>query len=74
MKDIVKRVMDNDPLFPADITYPPSMIAFGIQTAAGMLRAGKDNAKQYMPKHVMIDIELVTPENAKSYYFPDSVY
>lgn len=74
MKDIVKRVMDNDPLYPANITYPPAMIAVGIQNAAGMLRAGKDKAKQYMPKHMMIDVDLITPENAKDYYFPDSVY
>jgi ribose transport system substrate-binding protein len=74
MKDIVKRVMDKDPLFPADITYPPSMIGIGIQTAAGMLRAGKDKAKQYMARHMMIDVELITPDNAKDFYFPDSVY
>lgn len=74
MKDIVKRVMDKDALFPADITYPPSMIAVGVQTAAGMLRAGKDVAKKYMPRHMVIDVDLVTPENAKEYYFPDSVY
>ncbi len=74
MKDIVKRVMDKDPLYPADITYPPSMIGFGIQTAAGILRAGKDNAKKYIPRHVMIDLDLILPENAKDYYFPDSVY
>ena len=74
MKDIVKRVMDGDPLYPADITYPPSMIAVGIQTAAGMLRAGKENAKKYMPKHFVLDVELITPENAKDFYFPDSIY
>jgi ribose transport system substrate-binding protein len=74
MKDIVKRVMDNDPMFPANITYPPSMIAFGVQTCGAMLRAGKDNSKQYIPRHVMIDVELVTPENAKDFYFPDSIY
>ena len=74
MKDIVKRVMDKDPLYPADITYPPSMIGFGIQTAAGILHAGKNEAKKYMPRHVMIDVELVTPENAKDFYFPDSIY
>jgi ribose transport system substrate-binding protein len=74
MKDIVKRVGDKDPLFPADITYPPSMIAFGIQTAAGMLRAGKDNAKQYTPKNIRLDVDLVTPDNYKDYYFPDSIY
>ncbi len=74
MKDIVKRVMDKDPLFPANITYPPSMIAFGMQTAAGMLRAGKDNSKKYIPRHVMIDVSLITPDNAKDFYFPDSIY
>ena len=51
-----------------------SMIGFGIQTAAGILRAGKDNAKKYTPRHLMIDVDLVTPENAKDYYFPDSIY
>jgi ribose transport system substrate-binding protein len=50
------------------------MIAFGIQTAAGMLRAGKDNAKQYTPKHITLDVDLVTPDNAKDFYFPDSKY
>ncbi len=74
MKDIVKRVMDNEPLFPADITYPPSIIGVGIQTAAGMLHAGKENAKKFMPHHMVIDLDQVTPENAKSFYFPDSIY
>jgi ribose transport system substrate-binding protein len=74
MKDIVKRVMDGDPMFPADITYPPSMIAVGMQSAAGILRAGKENALKYMPRHVMIDVEMILPENAKDYYFPDSVF
>jgi hypothetical protein len=29
---------------------------------------------QFLPKHLMLDVELITPENAKDYYFPDSVY
>jgi ribose transport system substrate-binding protein len=74
MKDVVKRVMDGDKMYPGNITYPPSMIAFGMQTAAGMLHAGKANALKFMPKHVMIDVSLITPENAKDFYFPDSVY
>ena len=74
MKDVVKRVMDGDKMYPGNITYPPSMIAFGMQTAAGMLKAGKANAIKFMPKHVMIDVSLITPENAKDFYFPDSVY
>jgi hypothetical protein len=29
---------------------------------------------QFMPKHIVLDVELITPENAKNYYFPESVY
>ncbi|MFM7052629.1 MAG: substrate-binding domain-containing protein [Planctomycetota bacterium] len=75
MKDIIKRVMDKDPMYPADITYPPSMIATGMELAASVLDGGKKAEKlQYMPRHLMIDVDLVTPENAKQYYFPKSVY
>jgi ribose transport system substrate-binding protein len=75
MKDVVKMVMDKDPLVPADITYPPSMIAAGIHDAASALRDGKrKQVSQFLPKHLMLDVELITPENAKDYYFPDSVY
>jgi ribose transport system substrate-binding protein len=75
MKDIVKRVMDNDPLFPANITYPPSMIAVGIHQTVSILRDGqKDKVMQFMPRHMMIDVELILPENASRFYFPDSVF
>jgi len=75
MKDIIKRVMDGDKMFPADITYPPSMIATGMTMCVAALRDGNlDKKKPYLPKHLMMDVELVTPENAKQFYFPDSVY
>ncbi len=75
MKDIVKRVMDKDPMYPADITYPPSMIATGIQMATSVLKDGnREKVMQYMPQHLMIDVELILPENAENYYFPDSVF
>ncbi len=74
MKDVVKMVMEKDPLIPADITYPPSMIATGIHLCVSVLSGEKDKIMQYMPRHLMIDVELITPENAKQYYFPDSVY
>ncbi len=74
MKEVVKRVMDGDKMYPGNITYPPSMIAYGMQTAASMLKVGKDTAKKYTPGHVMIDVSLITPENAKNFYFPDSIY
>lgn len=75
MKEIVKKVMDRDPMYPADITYPPSMIATGIQMAVGILRDGqRAKIMPFMPQHLLIDVELITPENAKRYYFPDSVF
>jgi ribose transport system substrate-binding protein len=75
MKQVVKSVMDKDPMIPADITYPPSMIAAGIQMCVSTLRDGnREKVMEFTPRHLMIDVELITPDNAKSYYFPDSVY
>lgn len=75
MKEVVKMVMDKDPMVPADITYPPSMIAAGIHTCVSALRDGhREKIMQFMPKHLLLDVELITPENAKQYYFPESVY
>ena len=74
MKDVIKKMMDGDPMFPGEITYPPSMIGYGIETAAAILRSGKDHALKYTPKHVLLDVEIVLPDRAKDFYFPDSVY
>jgi ribose transport system substrate-binding protein len=75
MNIVVKMVMDNDPSVPADVTYPPSMIATGIHLAASNLAYGhKADLQQFMPRHLIQDVDLITPENAKDYYFPDSVY
>lgn len=94
MKEIVKRVMDSDPMYPADETYPPAMIAAGIEVAvahlqdhdlakaaeriphhlfitADQLKAEPDADGQL---HIKIGVQLITPDNAKEFYFPDSVY
>jgi len=58
MKDIVKRVMDKDPLYPADITYPPAMIAAGIDLAAAQLKdASIAAAAGKTPEHLGITKE-----------------
>jgi ribose transport system substrate-binding protein len=75
MKEAVKMVMDKDPMVPANMTYPPSMVAAGIHTAVSILRDGKQSEiSKFFPRHLMIDVELITPENAKDFYFPESVY
>jgi hypothetical protein len=51
------------------------MIATGIHMAYSALRDGKkDKVMEFMPRHLMIDVEIITPENAKQFYFPDAVY
>lgn len=58
MKEIVKRVMDKDPLYPADITYPPAMIAAGIDLAAARLQDGNlAAAAGKTPEHLGITRE-----------------
>jgi ribose transport system substrate-binding protein len=75
MKDIVKMIQDGDPIIPATITYPPSMVAEGIHLAASTLRDGhQKQISEFVPRHIMLDVDLVTPENAKDHYFPDSAY
>jgi ribose transport system substrate-binding protein len=74
MKSVVKRIMEGDPVFPATVTYPPSMIAAGMHIAASALTAGKEKVRQFMPRRLVMDVELVTRENAERHYFADSVY
>ena len=76
MKDIVKRVMDGDPLFPADVTYPPSMIAEGIKAAVERVKSGKkpERGAGFKQEDKILTIDLIEKDNAKKFYFPDSVY
>jgi ribose transport system substrate-binding protein len=58
MKDIIKRVMDKDPIYPADITYPPAMIAAGIDIAVAHLKDGNITAAAgKTPEHLGITKE-----------------
>jgi ribose transport system substrate-binding protein len=75
MKEIIKKVMDKDPMYPVDITYPPSMIATGIHLAVAALRDGNaPRVSEFLPRHLIMDVDLVTPDNAQKFYFPESVY
>jgi ribose transport system substrate-binding protein len=75
-KDIIKMVMDNDKLVKADVTYPPSMIATGISMAVLSLRGESLNGfyQKQIPSRIILAAELVTPENAKDYYVPESIF
>lgn len=75
-KDIIKMVRDGSKLVPADVTYPPSMIATGIGMAVKALKGEQiDGFYQHeLPTKIILRSELVTQENAVDYYYPDNVY
>ena len=96
MKDIVKRIMEGDAMYPANVTYPPEMIAAGMGLAAARVTGAQGDAiAALLPPQLGIDpaaaakavgatdgkqvdfileTKLVTPDNAKDFYFPDSPF
>ncbi|MGC8890371.1 MAG: ABC transporter substrate-binding protein [bacterium] len=75
-KDIVKMIMDGDPVVRATATYPPSMIATGISLAIMGLRGQHLSGfyQRQIPSKIILAAELITKSNAKYYYEPDSIY
>jgi ribose transport system substrate-binding protein len=75
-KQMIKRVMDGDPMVTADATYPPSMIYPAINLALlgvrGQNLPGFIQAK--IPSQIIIAAELITKSNAKQYYDPKSMF
>ncbi|WP_019996180.1 ABC transporter substrate-binding protein [Aureimonas ureilytica] len=69
MKEMIKRTMDGDAMIPANVTYPPAMIATAIEvTALGLVSKAPVSGK------FVIGSTLVTPDNAKTFYYPDSPF
>ncbi|MEI6157077.1 MAG: substrate-binding domain-containing protein, partial [Atribacterota bacterium] len=75
-KEIVKMIIDGNELVRSDVTFTPSEIATSISLAVMGLRGESLNGFYQMkpPSKIVLASELITPENAKNYYFPDSVY
>ncbi|MBB3148255.1 ribose transport system substrate-binding protein [Phyllobacterium trifolii] len=69
MKDIVKKVIDGDAMTPVETPYPPAMIKTAIyMTVANIVGQAPVRGT------VKLDAPLITQENAKEYYFPDSPF
>lgn len=68
-KDYIKKVMDGDKLVTADVTYSPSMIADAMRLTARARVKG-----EAPPEKTIIPSVLITKDNAKQYYFPDSPF
>jgi ribose transport system substrate-binding protein len=69
MKQMVERVMNEDRLVPADVLYPPAMIATAIEVTALRYVANVPIQGTYI-----LGSPLITPENAEQYYYPDSPF
>ena len=69
MKEMVSRIMNDDDVVPVDVTYPPAMISTAIEMTVLGLTSGAPLSGSFI-----IASELITPENAKDFYFEDSPY
>lgn len=69
-KTMVKTILDgSNPLIRADVSYSPKFIYDAIKmTAEARLKGDK------LPATYIIPSALITKENAKEFYFPDSPY
>ncbi|CAM5457877.1 Ribose import binding protein RbsB [Aquamicrobium terrae] len=68
-KDMIKKVMDGDKMIPVDVLYPPAMVGTALELTAAALY-------DHVPVHgsYILDATLVTKDNAKDFYFPDSPF
>lgn len=69
MKEMIKRVMDGDKMIPADVSYPPAMIATAMTVTAAHFFTNAPMRGTYV-----LNAQLITKENAKDHYFPDSSF
>ena len=68
-KTAVKRLMDGDKLIQANVSYSPKFIYDAIKLTASARLKG-----EAMPARTIIPSVLITRDNAKQFYFPDSPY
>ena len=68
-KEAVKRIMDGDKLVQADVSYSPKFIYDAIKlTAEARLKGEK------LPPTTIIPSVLITKDNAKQFYYPNSPF
>ncbi|MCW4116804.1 substrate-binding domain-containing protein [Aurantimonas sp. MSK8Z-1] len=68
-KDMIKRVMDGDKMIPVDVLYPPAMVGTAMELTVAHLYDQTPVSGSYI-----LDATLVTKDNAKEFYFPESPF
>jgi ribose transport system substrate-binding protein len=69
MKEIIKGVMDGDPLVPVDVLYSPAQIATAMDVTVAHYTSNGPVTGAYI-----LGAPLITQENAAEFYFPDSPF
>jgi ribose transport system substrate-binding protein len=75
-KETLLLIMDKYYAVPGDISYSPTLIASAISAAMMAIREEPINNfyQKTIPAKIILRSEIITLENVKSYYFPDSIY
>ncbi|MDN7183810.1 substrate-binding domain-containing protein [Caballeronia sp. SEWSISQ10-4 2] len=68
-KEAVKRIMDGDKLVQADVSYSPKFIYDAIKLTAEARLKGEN-----LPATTIIPSVLITKDNAKQFYYPNSPF
>jgi len=73
-KDIIKMIIDDNPVVRSTVTYSPSMVASGIALAVAGVKDQTLGNMYHKPTRVILGAELVDKDNAKAYYFPEAAF
>jgi ribose transport system substrate-binding protein len=73
-KDIIKMIMENDPVVRATVTYNPSMVASGVVLAVAGVKGETVGNLYHTPSRVIIGADLVIKGNADKYYYPTAAF
>ena len=68
-KGYVKKIIDGDKLIKADVSYSPKFMYDAIKMTAEARLAGKD-----LPPTSIVPSVLITKDNAKQFYYPNSPF
>lgn len=69
MKEMIQRVSDGDSMIPVDVLYPPAMIATAMELTVSNFYDQVPVRGRYI-----LDATLVTKQNAKDFFYPDSPF
>ena len=73
-KDIIKMIMEDNPVVRATVTYNPSMVASGVVLAVAGVKGEKVGNLYHTPSRVIIGADLVVKDNADQFYYPKAAF